>query len=41
MEETIKELPNFTFSFEDDLAMLHASKSNKSQWSQNQLINLK
>jgi len=29
MEETKQELPNFTISFEDDLAVFHASKSNE------------
>ena len=41
MEETNKKLSNFTFGFEGDLAMLQARKSNESQQSQNQLINLK
>lgn len=35
MEESNKLLPNFTFGFEGDLAMLQASKSQK------QLISLK
>lgn len=34
------ELPNFTISSEDDLAMLQASKSNKSQRNQKQQISL-
>lgn len=34
MEETKEELPNFTFSFEDDLAVFQASKSNELQLNQ-------
>lgn len=41
MEESNKKLPNFTFGFEGDLAMLQASKGIELQQSQKQLISLK
>ena len=40
MEETNEELANFTISFEDDLAVLQASKSSESQWKWKQWIPL-
>jgi len=39
-EETNEEMPKFTISFEDDLAMLQANESNKSQQNQKQRIAL-